>query len=183
MRQSGADGTTSRARAMTRVCLCGVLLTVAFAFGGCSSKPKPGRYTVEVTPTSAVGNQKLVVDFFGTAEDGGWSTARVKQHFAGGQFELQRQELHPVTLTWQAGDTNPRQLAATDEAWNTWIEDGAWYLVIAADAQVPSATGGTQHPGPLVLPLDKRRWKTKLIKVELGSSGLVLKSRMEPPPE
>lgn len=183
MRQSGAVGTGSRMGAVTRACLCGLMLAVAFSFGGCASKAKPGRYTIEVTPTQAVSNQVLVVDMFGAAQEGGFGVGQVKQHFAGGQFEVQRQERGPVTLRWDEGDTQPRRLEVNDPAWTTWIDKGAWFLVIASNAPVPSATGGLAPAEPLILPLDKRRWKTNLIRVELGSSGLTLNSRMEPLPE
>lgn len=183
MRQSVAVRPGSRVGAVSRACLCGLMLAVAFSFGGCASKAKPGRYTVEVSPTQAVSNQVLVVDLFGAAQESGFGADQVKQHFAGGQFEVQRQERKPVTLRWDAGDTQPRRLEVNDPAWNTWIDKGAWFLVIASNAPVPSASGGLAPAAPLILPLDKRRWKTNLIRVELGSNGLILNSRMEPLPE
>ena len=186
MNQTGTIGKSWTARKAARVGLC-VLVAVAVALlGACSSKPRAGRYTVEVMPTQSVSGQAFDVDLFGVASDTDyrtWGSDQVEQHFAGGALAAARADRKPVTLHWEAGDSQPKRLEAGDPMWNAWLDKGAWYLVVATDSRAASATGGQRVSKPVVLPLDVRRWKTKVIRVELGSSGLQLVTRMEPLPE
>lgn len=183
----GQTWTAGVRRTVARVGVCALLAVVVNSLAACGpAKARAGRYTVEVQPSASVSGQAYDVDLFGVAQDAEyqqWGSDQVEQHFAGGALTALREDRNPVTLHWEAGDSQVKRLESTDPMWDVWLDKGAWHLVVVTDCRVASGTGGQKVSKPVVLPLDMRRWKTKVIRVEVGSSGLQLITRMEPLPE
>jgi hypothetical protein len=164
-----------------------VVALVATVIGGCGpSAPKAGRYTIVINPSGADDNQAYDVDLFGVAKAGefeSWDSESVGGHFAGGQSAQVRADRKPRTLHWEVGDSGSKQMYATDANWEDWIPRGAWFLVIASNREFIGAGGRRQYEDPIVIPLDRRRWKTKLIEIEIQNSGILVVTPMEPAPQ
>ncbi|MDQ7013592.1 MAG: hypothetical protein Q9O74_06800 [Planctomycetota bacterium] len=188
MGQAENFGSGSVGRTITKTVFCALVLALGVTtLGGCGpSSAKVGRYTVSVSPTGVAADQAYDVDIFGVASEGefaGWGPSEVAGHFAGGSMQAARDGRKPVTLHWEVGDSSTKQLLVSDPMWDTWIDRGAWYLVIASNREFVTGQGARQPARPIVLPLDKRRWKTNVLTIAVEGSGLQLTTRKEPLPE
>ncbi len=188
MLQTGIRGRSSIGRAVLRVVSCVLVLGIGVtALSGCGpAKAKMGRYTVSLQPSGAAAGQAYDVDLFGVEDEAtfsGWGSQRVAEHFAGGAKEVARQALKPVTLHWEKGDSSPKRLEITDPMWTVWENQNAWFLVIVSSRDYQTGQGVTQKAEPIIIPLDRRRWKTKLITIAVEGSGLQLNTRKEPLPQ
>lgn len=173
---------------ITKVVACAFVLALGVTtLGGCGpASAKVGKYTVSVIPSGVGNDQAYDVDLFGVASEAefaGWGSSDVAGHFAGGAMQAARDGRKPVTLHWEDGDTSAKQLLVSDAMWDTWIERGAWYLVVTSNREFLTGQGVRQPAKPIVLPLDKRRWKTNHITIAVEGSGLQLTTRKEPLPQ
>ncbi len=187
MGQAEFFGSRSVGRTLAKTVFCALVLAFGVTtLGGCGpSSAKVAKYTVSIQPGGVATRQAYDVDIFGVASEIefiGWKESQVREHFAGGVYQDARDSRNPYTLHWDAGDSSTKQLLASDPIWDTWLGRGASYLVIVSNFEY--RTGQGVHPGkPIVLPLDKRRWKTNVLTIAVEGNGLERITSMEPVPE
>lgn len=154
------------------------VLGLAFALGGCVTKPQPQAWNVKVTVDPSLTGTTLDVDIVGVndlTDLPKWQTYSVTEYWQPGNTF--RRDAPRATLSF-GRDRAPEQVfAATDARWQGWLRTGAASLVLIAD--LPGEVGdrtGNADPRRLILPLDKNAWpgKTQALEVLVQESGLRL---------
>ncbi|MCB9845581.1 MAG: hypothetical protein H6811_06315 [Phycisphaeraceae bacterium] len=171
--------------------MCVGLLSMAISAVGCSTTPRMGRYTVNVSVDQAswagVGGVDAVsVDLIAlNTQDGEiWSNYPLSAYFGTG--DTTRADADKVTFEFTRDNAGAKALAGTDEHWDRWLKRGAQQLFILADLRELRGQDkpGATDPRRLILPLDTRHWPAnRTLDVSIQRSGLRLDTAQKPLPE
>jgi len=161
-----------------KVVLLATLVAFAGFIGGCSNKPRMGRYTIEVSLDPSLATSAAVpsieVDIIGVspARAAVWDAQSLNNYFAAANMERQTADRH--TMTFGAGSTAPQTLSSTDDMWDKWMAGGATQVYVMASLPgISTDAAGEADPRRLILPLDTRHWERgQTIKVEVRRNSL-----------
>ncbi len=136
--------------------LLALLLLVALAVSGCSStKPKPVRWTLNITKVTPA---SIEVDLVGLTESEVelWENTDLDKYWSPGNRIRQNADKLSVKL-----DMNkPEKVDQTDAKWDSWLARGATRLLIIAN--LPGRfDAGKADRRRRIIPLDKKAWKSK----------------------
>lgn len=163
---------------LLKVVLLATLVGFASFLGGCSNKPRMGRYNIEVSldPTLATSAAvpSIEVDIVGVSPTRAavWDAQSLNNYFAAANMERQTADRH--TMTFGAGATGPQTLSSSDDVWDKWMAGGATHVyVLASLPGVSTDAPGEADPRRLVLPLNTQHWERgQTIKVEVRRNSL-----------
>jgi hypothetical protein len=155
---------------------------VAMVLAGCTSGP--GKYNVAVRPAESLRDSagripSFEVDLVGVnpTEAPRLKSYPVSDYFSGA--DPVRSDATRKTMAFTSARPEPQVLRADDPIWNTWRERGATELIVLAN--IPGVSGAQgEDRRRLVLPLNRDRWKSTDIEVEVQRSGVVLTTPMNP---
>ena len=173
---------------LVKVVVLATLVAFAGFFGGCSNKPRYGKYNVQVSmdPTlaSSAAVPSIEVDIIGVSPERAavWDAQSLNNYFAAANME--RQTADKFTMRFGAGATAPQTLQISDAMWAKWAGSGAHHLYILASLPgVSTDAPGPADPRRLILPLDTRQWdKGQTIQVEVQRNRLQLRTAPKPLP-
>lgn len=173
---------------LVKILIVATLACFAGFVGGCSSKPKMGKYNIQVSldPTLATSAAvpSIEVDIVGVppSRKAVWDAQSLNNYFAAANME--RQTADRYTMTFGAGATAPQTLAMSDPMWGKWLGSGAEHVyVLASLPGVSTDSPGDADPRRLFIPLDTRHWdRGQPILVEVQRNRLVLRTTQKPLP-
>lgn len=176
--------------AMTR--FAGMIVLGAMVLGGvvgCESGPSMGRYNVEVSldpslASRAGGPPQIMVDLVGLNDTqvAAWESKSMTSYWTTADPLRAEAKDYRKEMPFGPGQTAPQTLSKSDAIWNKWKERGAMHLFVLADLPGAKADApGTADGRRVILPLDKRRWKTDTIKIVVQNSQLNCTTPPEPP--
>ncbi len=173
---------------LVKILLVATLACFAGMLGGCSSKPKMGKYNIQVSldPTLAASAAvpSIEVDIIGVspARQAVWDAQSLNNYFAAANVE--RQTADRFTMAFGAGATAPQTLTSGDAMWGKWLGSGATHVyVLASLPGVSTDAAGASDPRRLILPLDTRQWERgQTIQVEVQRNRLELRTAPKPLP-
>lgn len=151
------------------------LLAMVSALGatGCQSKPAMGEYTVTValaegfTPAGS-----LEVDLVGVAE--GRDKEAIEEESVSDYFRamnaFRTQQTHRIPLVFRPGGERTQTVDLTRRGpyYADWKNANVMHLVALARLDEPTGPDLRRY----VLPLDKRRWNTKNLRLVIDSSKI-----------
>ncbi|MCA9288800.1 MAG: hypothetical protein KDA05_09465 [Phycisphaerales bacterium] len=160
--------------------LVGVVLMACFS-GGCSSKPRMGRYTIEVSLDPSLASSARVptidVDLVAVqpANEAQWEAYDLGGYFAASDALRMGAVRH--AMQFGPGNTAPQSLGAGDDMWGSPSWSGARKVYVLANLP-----GGPQR---LTIPLDTRHWEggnRSTIRVQVQSASISLLTQQQPLP-
>lgn len=173
---------------LVKVLLVASLACVAVLSGGCSSKPKMGKYNIQVSLEPSLASSAAVpsieVDLVGVspANKAVWDAQSLNNYFAAANPERQTADRH--TMAFGAGAVAPQTLANNAPIWNTWAGSGAQHVyVLASLPGVSTDAPGEADARRVAIPLDTRHWnRGEPIMIEVQRNRLVIRTPMKPLP-
>ena len=161
-----------------------LLLLVFFAVG-CSRAPRMGKYTYTVTLDEALRDKNsgimpsIEVDFVGVneSERSRWISLNIDDYFSPGN--VVRANCNNYTMAFTNEKSQPQQLSASNDIWQTWSGSSSEEMFILASIPV-SGDVFSDDPRRLILPLDQARWTGGVIALEIKPSGVVRLTPMRP---
>lgn len=154
------------------------VMVAAALLGGCASgEPQISRYTINVAVSErlqAADNETPVeVDIVGLNPDESaqWENFSLSRYFAG-DHPL-RQGADRKTLRFGEEDERIQILTPEAEIWEKWEAKGATRLFILANLPgIERDRPGEQDVRRLILPLDRRQWRTSTIEIEVDEAAV-----------
>lgn len=170
---------------MMSIRIMGVALAaMALLASGCGSSPRATKLQVNMTLNEQLAQSGRVpsieVDVIGLNESqlSTFRSVGLSEYF----LSTLRRDTNKKTYYFASGNTEPKTLSRTDDAWSEWIDDqGAMYLAVLAD--IPGVTQdmpGEADPRRLILPLDRSRWSGTRVDIRVDRSGLTLLTPPKP---
>lgn len=145
-------------------------LVVALGSVGCESKPSRGEYTLTISLHEDFKPQRdIEVDLVGVAAGRDLETMKaesVSSYFRAGNNFRATQPYRTALVFRKDGERSKTVDLSRRGLYAEWNDPSVMYLVAMARLDDPSGPDLRQY----VLPLDKRRWKTKKLSLVIDSS-------------
>ncbi len=156
-----------------------VILGAAFALAvstGCSCKPGSRKFNVQSTATPDIlGGGVIEVDAIAVSgvELPQWQ-AQAMDDYASSILRRSANDSGRLKTLYLSADSPKGEIPMSEDIWNKWIAEGGQHLVLLTPAlRVPGASGsGPADPRRLVLPLNRCRWDTGTLQIEVSRNGL-----------
>jgi len=177
MRTGGLVGLDAVVRAAAAL-VAGVL---AMGLGGCGGPSYTVRVGLEEAWVSSGRVPTLEVDLVGASasEVALLNQKDLREYFQAG--DPMRTGYPKKTFSFTQSNTEDNVLERSDPVWKAWNEKKAEQMFVLVNLPgIPQTSPGDLDPRRLVLPLDRARWSTNEIEIEVRRSGLeVLTDQVE----
>ena len=169
-----------------------LLLPLTLGLVGCGSSEKIGQYDVTVSLAEDMRSEQtgrfpsLEVDIvgIGPTQDARWRKHPVSQYFSGSDDLRQGSVDDRTTLRFTNDNPAPKTLERTDPIWDRWSEQGATQMFVLVNLpRIVSDLEGEADPRRLILPLDRARWGSKQIQIEIRPGEVICLTPVRPPAE
>ncbi|MBX3365408.1 MAG: hypothetical protein KF866_11690 [Phycisphaeraceae bacterium] len=168
---------------LSRISIVLASVLMLWSLTGCGCSPGARKFNVQVTGREdllASGHVEIDIIAINESDRSRWEQLSMDSYASSIQRQDARDRLRTLSLS---KDAPTQTLSMNDEIWNRWMRDGSMHLfVLAPTLRVPGASGaGAADARREILPLDRCRWKSGKIEIEVGRSGIRTLTPPEPP--
>jgi hypothetical protein len=145
-------------------------VAVVVLLTGCS---RLGQYTVQVESGSATDSIQVDVVGVNEAEYERWATYPLDAYWSPADA-FRKNAADRVVLRFGMGRDREQVIARKDTCWQAWRARQCRHLFVLTNAgPLRSSEGLQSDPRRLILPLEKKRWDDKTIRIQVQPGGVV----------